>query len=64
MQLYSTSARRAFFQITEAAIKWLNVQLEKLKYGALKNQAVVLYLWACALINFVSGTAGELFKII
>jgi hypothetical protein len=38
MQLYSMISHirtESFFQITETVIKWLEVQLEKLKYGAL-----------------------------
>jgi hypothetical protein len=38
MQFYSMISyirTENFFQITETAIKWLEVQLEKMKYGAL-----------------------------
>jgi hypothetical protein len=34
-ELYSMISYISFFRITETAIKWLEVKLEKLKHGAL-----------------------------
>jgi hypothetical protein len=63
MQLYSMISyirTESFFQTTEAAIKWLKVQLEK--YGALSASSAKsgsVRLWGYASIGFVSGTGEQ-----